>query len=205
MAFGPNSLLIDDILQDVVTAIGNGSAALVRNSQTQFGLLAVKTAEVSVELELSSIETKDGHQLAARLPLFFPVASLTEKGENLEVRNINKANITLQIVGVATTLEQEKSPSGGQQTGNVVLPGQNAAVLIGMMSSGIDLMVQNLGQTDPGPDLKKKEEHQKILGELKDIHGLLQDEKLNEASERFARLAKSHPEKLVPPRKPPDK
>ncbi len=203
MAFGPNSLLIDDILQDVVTAIGNGSAALVRNSQTEFGLLAIKTAEVSVELELSSIQTKDGHQLAARLPLFFPVASLTEKGENLEVRNINKANITLQIVGVATKLEEEKTPPGGQQTGSVVLPGQNAAVLIGVMRSGIDLMIQNLGQTDPGADAKKKEEQQKILGELKDIHGLLQEEKLSEASERLGRLAKSHPEQLVLTRKPP--
>lgn len=102
---------LSSILTQVASGIAAGHKKLHEDSGSKFGTLAVKAAEIELDVELTTLSGQDGVKLALKPTLF--VGRSRE-----ETRGSTSLNIKFQIVNVAEareepTPEQKKPPAAG--------------------------------------------------------------------------------------------
>ena len=97
---------IQEALVDIATGIGQGSANLTALSQSPVGTLAVKTAEVVIDFEMTSNAfRREGDLTLPALGVKSLTFAVARSGE--EKRDTNRGKITLQIVSVLPQPKQE--------------------------------------------------------------------------------------------------
>ncbi len=90
---------VTDLLRCIGDGVGQANAGLWRYSASCVGMLAVKTARVTVDFEMTSEAVADTYGLPGPLALGAKTIYLTSASK--EEREINRAQITLEIVSVA--------------------------------------------------------------------------------------------------------
>ncbi len=134
----PAPLTIGAVLNDVSAALGDAARTIVDRSSTEVGTLAVKTAQLTVDFDISSSSSTEGAGGGLRLR----PGSVRVSGDahNAQSNWSNHATLTLEIVSVlpdTPTAATTPRPDAGGTTsdvGNVV-----GIVLPPGLSSGEDL------------------------------------------------------------------
>ncbi|HVQ73984.1 MAG TPA: hypothetical protein VMT79_00440 [Candidatus Binatia bacterium] len=113
MQYPDNLVLVTDLLRDVLEALGRGHRALVRESRSDLGILAVKSAEVRVEFALSAVARTSEHGIGVGVRPTVPFglsAAVASQEQTLQVGN--RASVVLQVVNVLAAEERRPLPPG---------------------------------------------------------------------------------------------
>ncbi len=105
-----NLVMVDDLLIDLMTALGHGHRRLLDASVSDVGGLAVKSAEVVVEFDMSAEQRKtaSGVSLGVRpAPLFTPPSvGVDNTSSESTLTASNRARMTIQIVNIPTVADE---------------------------------------------------------------------------------------------------
>lgn len=170
----PKFVGIDALLSSVGSGIGAANRQLVANSSSTVGTLAVKSADVKLQFELSSTSTENG--LVVPKP---GAKTITFGTERTQVESSNKCEINLHIVSVAEPAEVEPK---------VKDPAHNAPD-IGRrdLSALVTQLSEKIRDSKLSPTAKKR-----LLADLRGISELLASGKGDEAGSAFKEFLQSN-------------
>jgi hypothetical protein len=114
-------MIVDDLIRDLMEALAHGHATLVERSESPLGRLAVKTADMTLDFDLSAEAKKVGESSRLQIkptPFFgFSIGTSTEKNtQQIQVRN--HAQLVLHIVNVAPTPKPVDVSGDGDEKDN---------------------------------------------------------------------------------------
>ena len=108
-------VLVDDLLIDLMSALGVGHRKLIESSTSDVGALAVKSAEVTVQFDMSaeSQESRSGVSLGVRpAPILGnPSIGFDTTDQRSTLTASNHAMMVIQIVNVPTTPDEPERPA----------------------------------------------------------------------------------------------
>lgn len=122
MANFPKSIEVGTLLENICTSLGSASKILLdKSAVADVGSLAVKTAHVKVEFELTTTETSNGQTLVGLVgPPLFLFAGVGTAGFNNEFFKRDHATITLDVVAVGYVPDQKKEENKELDKVNVI-------------------------------------------------------------------------------------
>jgi hypothetical protein len=110
-----NWIIVDDLMREVMEALAHGHAALVERSESPLGRLAVKTADLTLDFDLSAKAKTESESFRLQVkptPFFgFSTSTFNEKS-NRQVELRNHAQLVIQIVNVPPAPEQTDVSDG---------------------------------------------------------------------------------------------
>lgn len=114
-------MIVDDLMRDLMEALAYGHATLVEKSESPLGRLAVKSADMTLDFDLSAEAKKvgDTFRLQVKPTPFFGFStstSTTKSTSQVQVRN--HAQLVLHIVNVPPAPEPADVPVDGDEKDN---------------------------------------------------------------------------------------
>lgn len=189
-----NFVSIAALMEDIGRGIGQANYELVTRSQTSIGALAVKTADVTVNFELTSAATRRGEQVALDAPLA-GAKTLSYGTETFEEKHINRCSITLSIVSVAHKPlpgegagEQGASGQDVKPVTDGALPEDHAFREESERLLGVLRTLKEAASRLPG------QVGQQLLSELGNIERMVEDGQLDAAKNALTVFAARHGE-----------
>ena len=132
-------LTIGDVIRNVAAALGVGARTIVETSSTEIGTLAVKSADLAIDFDISSTQTTDGSDVGLRIrPGTLSISSDTERTVN---QFSNHATLRLSIVSVLPDVEPAAATDRPGIDRPVVDPGIDRPIA----GAGIDRPIAGLG------------------------------------------------------------
>lgn len=165
---------VRNLLEDIGAGIGKANFSLWKESESPYGILAVKTAKVSVDFEMTSsaIDRNESFSLNAPPLPFLGAKTLTLSSDTYskENRELNRANIILEIVSIA--------PERIESSDNKIK--ENLLQAINLIRIRI-------------PSLKRSEKDKKRINDiLTKAEKLLMDNKIEEARNSLIKIAEEY-------------
>ena len=177
---------IPDLMQDIGAGIGLASRELVSKSSTQIGTLVVKSADVTVNMELTSSATRREDGVSVAGAKTFSFSSDTYK----ETQN-NRCTITLSIVSVIPpNTNQSTGEEGKTQTtsdsGSISIDRQ-------IFLNSLRRMRQIVYQLQLSPQMARS-----ITQDINDIEKMAKAEKLDSARAALVQFSDKYSSTLSP-------
>lgn len=169
---------VDAMLTDIGRGIGLANKELVMRSKSDLGSLAVKTADVTVSFEITSVAEKSKYNVSSDYPLLLGAKTLSFGTDTFEEKQINRCTITLNIVAVAPATEKETSPS---------VTGKPGTIPDDMMPDFVKTLGDKISMLDLSPEMAKTVEQ-----DMKAIKEMVQYKRFNDARTALVRFAEKY-------------
>lgn len=108
-----NWIIVDDLMREVMEALAHGHAALVERSESPLGRLAVKTAELTLDFDLSAKAKTDSESFSLQVkptPFFGFFTETNNEKASRQVELRNHAQVVIQIVNVPPAPDPADGP-----------------------------------------------------------------------------------------------